>query len=574
MKKILYHIICAAGLACGFTACSDFLELESLDKIALSNFWNEESDVENMVAGCYTAMQTQSWMDRAIVWGEARSENLVGGERIGDDTSLSNVMMENLNSNNEYTKWITFYEVINRCNLILHYAPLVAEKDPNYTQSELKATMAEATALRSLCYFYLVRAFRDVPYITEPYIEDTQKMDVKATPMMEVLDSLTASLERVVHDAVKRYPETTPEMQTGRMTQDAIHAMLADMYLWTQDYQLTVNHADAFIESKREEYDEELERLGGVTTSGLIDKLIGGYPLIADKFSGEGYYGKAFEEIFGTGNSRESILELTFVDDDAQASNTGVSVRYGSEDGGNGSLRPSELVAGDIADGLYAIYLNKYDVRSQENIYRMSATNFAVAKYASQTATVNVKEDNYTTSGQASRWPKERCHANWIIYRLPAVMLMKAEALTWMVTTSGALSDEDNVRLRQAYALVDAVNRRSYGKSETESALTYARYRTKTNMLNLIYDERNRELMFEGKRWFDLVRRSVIEGNTNYLVTQAARKYTNNKSAAESRLSRIDAIFWPYNEEELKVNRNLKQNPAFGSGEESSIVVN
>lgn len=151
---------------------------------------------------------------------------------------------------------------------------------------------------------------------------------------------------------------------------------------------------------------------------------------------------------------------------------------------------------------------------------------------------------------------------------------MKAEALTWMVTTSGALSDEDNVRLRQAYALVDAVNRRSYGKSETESALTYARYRTKTNMLNLIYDERNRELMFEGKRWFDLVRRSVIEGNTNYLVTQAARKYTNNKSAAESRLSRIDAIFWPYNEEELKVNRNLKQNPAFGSGEESSIVVN
>ena len=40
MKKILYHIICAAGLACGFTACSDFLELESLDKIALSNFWN------------------------------------------------------------------------------------------------------------------------------------------------------------------------------------------------------------------------------------------------------------------------------------------------------------------------------------------------------------------------------------------------------------------------------------------------------------------------------------------------------------------------------------------------------
>ena len=59
------------------------------------------------------------------------------------------------------------------------------------------------------------------------------------------------------------------------------------------------------------------------------------------------------------------------------------------------------------------------------------------------------------------------------------------------------------------------------------------------------------------------------EGNTDYLISQAGRKYTNNKSAAESKLKRIDAIFWPYNEEELKVNGNLVQNPAFGSGDNS-----
>ncbi len=33
----------------------------------------------------------------------------------------------------------------------------------------------------------------------------------------------------------------------------------------------------------------------------------------------------------------------------------------------------------------------------------------------------------------------------------------------------------------------------------------------------------------------------------------------------------MDAIFWPYHIDELKVNRYLKQNPAFGSGEDSSI---
>lgn len=577
LKYIARHlslVACSLSLVASFTSCEDFLEVKSLDKIALSNFWNEESDVENMVMGCYSAMQKQAWMDRAILWGEARSENLTGGERITDDTNMENVMMENLNSNNEYTKWINFYEVINRCNLVLHYAPRVAEKDPNYTQSELTATIAEVSALRALNYFYLVRAFRDVPFTMEAYIDDTQKMDLPATPMMEILDSLTADLEKVINGAVKFYPETTPALQTSRITQDAIHALLADMYLWKQDYAKVVEHADAVIQNKLQKYQEELDRLGS-TSTGVLDKLINGYPLLSDAYSGRNYYGMAFYNIFGVGNSTESILELNFVDDDTQLSNLAVSNRFGSADKGRGYLRPSDLVANDVSDGLFAVYLNRYDTRNYENIYRLTATNFQVAKYASQDAMVNVKENPYITSNQSQRWPQERCHANWILYRLTDVMLMKAEALTLMVTESeGGYSTEDNTRLRQAYMLVDAVNRRSYGESETESALVYTRYRTKSTMLNLVYDERNRELMFEGKRWFDLVRRAVREGNTNYLKTQAARKYTNNKSAAESKLSRLDAIFWPYNEEELKVNGNLKQNPAFGSGENSSIVVN
>jgi hypothetical protein len=32
----------------------------------------------------------------------------------------------------------------------------------------------------------------------------------------------------------------------------------------------------------------------------------------------------------------------------------------------------------------------------------------------------------------------------------------------------------------------------------------------------------------------------------------------------------MDAIYWPYNVNELKVNANLVQNPAFGSGENDS----
>jgi hypothetical protein len=93
-------------------------------------------------------------------------------------------------------------------------------------------------------------------------------------------------------------------------------------------------------------------------------------------------------------------------------------------------------------------------------------------------------------------------------------------------------------------------------------------------MRELVLGERQRELMFEGKRWYDLVRRSQREGNTGFLSGTASRKGNGGGSGATSKLSRMEAIYWPYHIDELKVNSKLIQNPAFGSGENSSIVKN
>lgn len=566
MRQVKY-IICAISLTWGLMACSDFLEVEPLEQIVLGNFWNEEGDVENVISSCYSAMQKQAWVDRAIVWGEARSENLTGGERASDSTNIANIVKENISPNNSFCKWVDFYDVINRCNTIVLYAPVVAEKDPNYTQSELKATIAEATALRALCYFYLIRTFRDVPYTTQPFIEDTQTMDLPATPFYSVLDSLTTDLERVVDDAVIYYPETKPLYQTSRITQDAIHAMLCDMYLWKKDFQQVITHADKVIQSKLRTYLEESDKVGGVS-SGLIDKLVNGYPLIADVYTSGNVYGRAFYEIFCEGNSSESIFELYYSKDDTRRPNLGVSIRFGSSDRGNGNFCPSDLVANDITDGQFVVFNNRYDTRSYENIYRQSATQFVVAKYASQDASVNITTNPFSISGQNVRWPQDRCHANWIIYRLTDVMLMKAEALTMLIGSDGSetLSEEDNTRLRQAFILVDAVNRRSYSNSQNESALSYTRYSTKGAMLNLIYDERNRELMFEGKRWFDLVRKARREGSNSAMLDLAKRKYSN-PDAVKSKWIKPDMLYFPINEDELKKNLELRQNPGYDMGE-------
>ena len=63
-----------------FTSCSDFLQIEPREIIVLDKYWDEEADVEGVVAGCYSSMQTEAVISRMMVWGEFRSDNIVGGK--------------------------------------------------------------------------------------------------------------------------------------------------------------------------------------------------------------------------------------------------------------------------------------------------------------------------------------------------------------------------------------------------------------------------------------------------------------------------------------------------------------
>jgi hypothetical protein len=117
------------------------------------------------------------------------------------------------------------------------------------------------------------------------------------------------------------------------------------------------------------------------------------------------------------------------------------------------------------------------------------------------------------------------------------------------------------------------VNNRSLCESPLSTAqnkLNQNNYKKQTQMRELVLKERQRELIFEGKRWYDLVRRSLRDGNTSVLASAVAEKKMDASAAASQRLKKIDAIFWPYNLEEMRVNHSLKQNPAFSSGENSS----
>lgn len=74
--------------------------------------------------------------------------------------------------------------------------------------------MGEAYALRGLFYFYLVRTFKEVPVIKEPYESDAQTFNTAASSENEVLDFI----EEDLGNALKIAPETFTDAKERHVT--------------------------------------------------------------------------------------------------------------------------------------------------------------------------------------------------------------------------------------------------------------------------------------------------------------------------------------------------------------------
>jgi len=556
---MMMKLLCAAFFilhSSFFISCSDFLDIEPRNLVILEQFWNEKTDVDNTVAGCYEGLQSTAALTRMMAWGEFRSDNIIVGSRAeADDLHMYKFIQANIDPSNVYTDWSPLYTVINRCNTVIHYAPTVQQKDPSFSESDLRATIAEVSALRDLCYFYLIRTFKNVPYTTQAYTDDNQEMKLPALDFEVVLDSLINDLENVKNDAVRRYPTDGNKRyyQTGRITRDAIYAMLCEMYLWKQDYQKCIDYADLIIESKREKAKEDEGQLYAD-----MSKYFNDYPLIRNWLTTTSF-SNAFNEIFGEGNSSESILELTYMKNDNMLANGAVNTYYGYQDGSwYYRVIASQYLTSDVENNLFKVFRNKYDCRYYDFMFGASH----IKKYVVQMSDVELDNSGKISFAYAGLYSKDKNHSNWIIYRLTDIMLLKAEALVQL-----AASDDDE-KLQEAFEIVQVVNKRSLLKDpdriSSSDLLTFPAANSKTNMEEMVMMERQRELLFEGKRWFDLVRRSMRDGNNEYMSQQVANKGLQNSAIVTGNLqATFDAIFLPCYLEEWKVNENLWQNPAY-----------
>ncbi len=580
--KNIKPIFCIALAGATLSSCSDFLTLVPLNEIVYENYWTSKGDVESVLLGAYSALEDNNCITRMSIWGEMRSDNIIAdpnnSSSSGSTHDIVQITKDNILETNSFTSWSCFYTAINRANTVIKEAPAIFEKDPNYTRKNLNSNLAEAYAIRDLCHWYLARAYRSVPFVTEPSTDDARGVEgfkVAPTPIEELMKIMTQELEDVVEDAVVEYP--LESANTGRFTQVSIYALLADMYLWQGKYDKVIECVDKITARKMEVY-KELKEEEGVNC--ILD-LFHGYPLIKNT-QGTQFAGTSYNENFGTGNSFEILFELPF---QSNQENSFISTYYG-ERNSNGVLHAATQMGANVKNGKGEVFKSKYDTRYYESIREDNeGSDFMISKYVAEKQQFDLSTGeikNQTTTERNNTTP------NWVVYRYTDALLMKAEALVMMtkedamIAGDSAALAERNRNFAQAFNIVQAVNQRAlctgYDGGYTNASadtLKFAEYSgSKQSMENLVLQERRRELCFEGKRWFDLVRMARREGSTSRLSTLVLTKYTENVSAVRIKLSDTFAMYFPYSKDEIKlyyedgVEGVLKQNPAYKEDED------
>ena len=507
--------------------------------IEQNNYWEKKSEVESCIASCYYAMQDANFSKRVIAWGEMRADNTTDNAALQNSENDYNYYVNNITSQNTWCSWASIYNVINLCNTVLYYAPSAQEKDGNFTEEELQSYNAEVRSIRALCYFYLIRTFKKVPLVTNATIGDDEDFKVAASSEEEVLAQIIEDLEWAKEYIWGERYFDTPAERKGRLNKLSVKAILADVYLWKGDYARCAEYAAEVIAAKQTEYALQQQQVSQgendlYYANGTLN-LYEGYPLIDGTIL---HY--ANQQIFVIGNSFESLFELQY-DFDIR-DNSGVTSLYGSTRTLTGGMlsaanyiieRQVGSLFEDLNDGRLIDYVN-YDGYTVSNSY-------SILKYR---AAKDVNEQ-IQMSGKA---------ANWIVYRLTDVMLMRAEALAY-------IGGEEN--LEEAFRLVKAVNERACGGT--------SKLQTKPDDIKrLVLDERQRELMFEGKRWYDLMRMVRHADEPTKMMstlrnTYLLRKYQTGGRDAITRLASVDNLYLPFYQPEIDVNPLLEadQNPAY-----------
>ena len=501
MMKILTYILLLFALT--LTSCKNFLDQYPKDGLVLEEYWQNKEDLYQVLNGAYGKL---AQMDtRLLLSGEIRGDMIAQGRDIqkylGGDVKL--VMDADILATNVFSQWSDYYEVINYCNFVIKYAPIIKERDNTFSDYYMKASISEATALRSLMYFYLVRIFKDVPYVTWATESDAVDLFPAKIDGNTILDNILKDL--VTDQMVEKIPDYfgSVESTKGRINRYAAYAIIADIALWRFDYSLAL---------------EYIEKIQNSSQFLLVDN-------------------KDWYNLFAQGNMYESIFEIQMSTADLNPNRLYALTN---------SLTNKYFIASSYSIELFLSNsirsLSSQKTRKERTLLADGSFGYKLYKYLGSLTSSKSSVGYFRSS-------TETADANFIIYRYSDIMLMKAEAL----------SQQDSPDFASALELVNTIRFRA-----NVPVLTLNEFgQSKQTAEEYILKERALELAYEGKRWFDLMRygRRNNYAQKEKLITRLLSNVSpSQRLIMASKLKNSDSWYMPIYQVEIDNNPNLVQN--------------
>lgn len=491
------------------TSCDKLLDVAPQNKLTASQFWLSKEQAVAALAGIYATANSDAALENYIYWGEMRGEFLASTE---GKLPATQIYKENVDKyvvvpNDATTKFTLFYKIINLSNQAIRNIPEIITKDPAISQTEIDQLTGEAYFLRAFSYFWLVRTFKEVPLVLEPSETDNQDYDVPKSTSEEIFAQIIKDLD-LAKATLPEWYEGNIQYSKCRATKYSALTMEADAYLWMAALSKDGAAGNAL-------YQKVIENTDAVLNSGRYFML----------------HGSDMGNIFSNGRTDESIYESYA---NSKLNNQTNSLYTWFNTSLYFSVSPNTNSIFDAPDPDY-----RGATVPTGGTYPIPSTAFSF-----RTSDLTIR-----------KYSKSSKDAIWNFYRLSEVILMKAEAIIH-------LYKDDEAHLQEALDLVNQVRERAFGRVDYMKATGTSTL----NLDNIILDERAREFLGEGKRWFELVRFASRDNFANPdLLTE---RVLGNLSGTDQflagvRISNPDSWYLPLNADALAANKRLVQNPYY-----------
>ncbi|MCC8173472.1 MAG: RagB/SusD family nutrient uptake outer membrane protein [Odoribacter sp.] len=513
IKKYIYIILLVTAVL--LNGCNNWLDIAPENAQVTDEYWKAKEEVEAVLAAGYVELRSavETYL---IPWGELRASS------ISNYTSTSELQTFQVRPSSSIAKWEQMYKVINMANSVLDNVETVLKYDETFEESMLNSYKCEAYFLRALSYFYLVRNFKEVPLVLTAYVDDQISYEIAKSPEEEIIAQIKADLTTALNTgAAKTYYENTWETK-GRATKWALHALMADVCLWSEDYATAIIHCNEIIEA----------------TDAFRPVLLDGKTEDAQWFVN-----------FYSGNSNESIFEIQWSYSNEQTNN--LSTRL------FGNSSPTYVYSQRMLQDFIAEINSVGDIYSAVRVMYGGVITDNPTSYEQSTLGYVWKYTGNGIQSESGVRASSEYDSHFIVYRMADVLLMKAEALI--------MNSNSEESWTTAVELINQIRNRA----GLPNLLWAYEEVDESDMLEYVLNERNIEFAGEGKRWYDLLRmgkRNNYAYRDRFIVSIAVEyNQSTNSSWVRSVLRDNNAHYLPIHADEIQNNKLLEQNPYYGS---------